>query len=511
MGNFDYPLLLLRLLPETIMVIGALAVLFLDQAYSKSWTPRARGTLAATLAGLTLGLTIFALSWQGEEGSVYGGMLVLTRFTQIVQILLALLAGAAVLLARPDQFTEHIGEYLALLLMGTIGLLALAATEELLTAFIALELSSLSLYLMTGFNKGSVLSAEAGLKYFLFGSVSAAFTLYSISLWFGLAGSTQFSTIAEILRHQDLSPILIVAIVMTAIGFSFKMAAAPLHFWAPDVYQGAPVPSAALIASGSKLASFVLFMKFLVYALPGQAGSAWSGASARGWTLIIAAIAATSVIVGNLLAIAQTNLRRLLAYSAVAHAGYILIAVLARDEAGVASGVYYLFTYGLSIIGLFGVVSVLEEGHREVAISDLAGLSRRAPGLAICLAIFVLSLAGIPPLAGFFGKFYVFVAALEASKTGGTPGLLWIVALALAASVISLFYYLQVLKHAFVLENNAAPKIRSSLLSLAMLFVLAASIIYLGCNPEALNAPLRRALSSRPAQQHAFPTAPGDS
>src|SRR6185369_9389415 len=312
-----------------------------------------------------------------------------------------------------------------------------------------------------------------------------------------------FTEIAATLRNQPLSPLLIVALVLTAIGFAFKMAAAPLHLWAPDAYQGAPIPSAALIASGSKLGGFILFLKLFVYALPAQAGTAFTGAAtadnARGWMIVIATIAAVSVIVGNLLAIAQSNLRRLFAYSAVAHAGYVLIAVLSRNEAGLASATYYLFTYGISVIGVFGVIGLLEQRHGELTMTELAGLSRRAPGLALCLLVFVLSLAGIPPLAGFFGKFYIFVAALDASKTADVPGLLWLVALALGASAVSLYYYLQVLKQAFVAEPDTAipTRLTPPAWTSLTLAVLAAAVIYLGCFPEKQIGPLRESLPVR--------------
>lgn len=497
MPPFDYHLLLVRLLPETVLVIGALIVLFLDQARSKSVSPAARSFLAVLLAGITVAIAILTLRLQSPVGSVYRGMLVLTSFTQLTKICLLLLALGTLFIASPAKFTTHIGEYVALLLLALVGLLLLAGTEELLTAFIALELTSLSLYLLTAFNKQSYHSAEAALKYFLFGSVAAAFTLFGISLIFGLAGSTSFAEIAASLRNKEVNPLLIAATVLTAIGFAFKMAAAPLHLWAPDAYQGAPIPSAALIASGSKLASFVLFVKFFVLALPAQAGSAAASSSVRGWALAIAAIAATSMIAGNLLAIAQSNLRRLLAYSAVAHAGYVLVAVLAANELGMASAVYYLFTYGLSVIGAFGVIGAIEQRHGELSIPDLAGLSRRAPVLAVCLLVFILSLAGIPPLAGFFGKFYVFLAALDASTTGVTPGLLWLVALALAASAVSLYYYLQVLKQAFVIEADTAPRPEIHPFRSLVLLALAAGVIFFGCFPDLLVSRLKNSLASR--------------
>jgi NADH-quinone oxidoreductase subunit N len=399
---------------------------------------------------------------------------------------LLILTAATLLIAAPSRFTPHIGEYVALILFATVGLLLLAGTTELLTAFIALELTSLSLYLLAAFHKGSSYSAEGALKYFLFGSVAAAFTLYGISLVFGLAGSTNFEAIGIALRGQQLSPLLIAGLVLTAIGFGFKMAAAPLHLWAPDAYQGAPVPSAALIASGSKLASFILFLKFFLLAAPVHMGSAGWGKAAPGWAVIIAALSATSILVGNLLAIAQSNLRRLIAYSAIAHAGYVLIALLAHSPNGIASAVYYLFTYGLTVVGIFGVIGLVESRHGELKLTDLAGLSRRSPLLAICLFVFILSLAGIPPLAGFFGKFYVFVAALESSRTAGAPGLLWIVVLAIAGSALSLYYYLQVLKHAFVVESDSTAPVSATGIEKLTISLLAAGVVLFGCFPNVL-------------------------
>ncbi|HEV8544633.1 MAG TPA: NADH-quinone oxidoreductase subunit N, partial [Verrucomicrobiae bacterium] len=384
---FDYKLLLIRLLPETILVVGALIALFLDQTQASAWKPESRSCVAGIIGAITIFFGGFAV-WQSTPGTFYSGVLAITPFIKLVRITLLLLAGATLLIAAPSRFTVHIGEYTALLLLATVGLILLVATEELLTAFISLELTSLSLYLLTAFNKQNIHSAEAALKYFLFGSIAAAFTLFGISLVFGLSGSTTFGVIAAGLRNTELNSLLITAIVLVAVGFGFKMAVAPFHLWAPDAYQGAPVPSAALIASGSKLASLILFLKFFVFALPAQAGSAALENPVRGWTMTIAAISAASMICGNLLAIAQSNFRRLLAYSAVAHAGYALLAVLARNENGAASAVYYMFTYGLTVVGIFGIVGLIEERHGELTIGEFAGLSRRAPVLAIPLFVF---------------------------------------------------------------------------------------------------------------------------
>jgi NADH-quinone oxidoreductase subunit N len=501
--QFDYLALLARLLPEAIIVLGGLIVLFADQARAGSGGAASRTNLAIVLTLLSCGLAIFLLSFQSGQGSFYHGMLVISGFSRIAKICLLILLAATVASGIPARFTNHIGEYVTLLMLGTVGLLFLVSTEELLTAFIALELTSLSLYLLAAFNKTSATSAEGALKYFLFGSVSAAFTLFGISLIFGLSGSTSFEQIAARLTNAPLSPLLIAGIVLTVIGFGFKLAAAPMHLWAPDAYQGAPAPSAAFIASGSKLASLVVFTKFFVIALGPLAGSASFGASISGWAMVIAVLATVSIVIGNLLAIAQSNFRRLIAYSAVAHAGYALIAVLAASERGLSSGLFYMFTYGLAVVGIFAIIGQLERTHGDLELRDFAGLSRRSPLLAICLFIFILSLAGIPPLAGFFGKFYVFLAALDSTKTGGTPGLLWIVVLAIAGSAVSLYYYLQVLKQAFVVEADGTAPAATSFVALSTTAVLALAVLLLGCFPQILLEPLEsslRPLRSAPAE-----------
>lgn len=501
---FNYFDLLLRLLPEAILIVGGLVVLFADQARAGRSSAAFRANLASFLAVIACGAAIAAVALQRENGSFYEGMLAITPFTRIVKICLLVLVAASIASGIPQRFTDHIGEYVALLMLGGVGLLLLGSAEELLTAFITLELASLSLYLLAGYNKNSGFSAEGALKYFLFGSVAAAFTLFGISLIFGLAGSTSFAQIAQALNGRELSPLLAAGIVMAVIGFAFKLAAAPLHLWAPDAYQGAPAPSAAVIASGSKLASLVLFAKLFVIALAPQAGSAAFGRASSGWAMAIAVVATVSILLGNLLAIAQSNLRRLIAYSAIAHAGYALIAVLAGSERGLASGVFYMFTYGLSVVGIFAVIGQLERVHGELALADLAGLSRRSPLLALSLFVFVLSLAGIPPLAGFFGKFYVFLAAVQSDT-----GLIWIVATAIAASAVSLYYYLQILKQAFVVETDSSSAPALSFAPAATTAVLALSVVLLGCFPQVLLEPLEASVRKpEPARQEFTSIAP---
>ena len=286
--------------------------------------------------------------------------------------------------------------------------------------------------------------------------------------------------------------------VMVVVGFGFKVAAVPFHLWAPDTYQGAPLPSAAFIASGSKVASFFILAKVMMVGFAGAEGNGAWRHFAQGWAPILAVVAALSMVLGNLAAIAQSSVRRLLAYSAIAHAGYMLVGLLANQRTdGMASVLYYVLTYALTTVGAFAVVAVVSERAGEDNLSCFAGLSKREPLVALCMMIFLLSLAGIPPLAGFFGKFYLFKSALFTGGAAARPlGLLWLVILALAMSAVSLYYYLQVLKQIYVAEAPAeAPAIRTGFATKVLLVVLALSVVGLGCAPGLLIGRLLAAMA----------------
>jgi NADH-quinone oxidoreductase subunit N len=413
--------------------------------------------------------------------------------TRIVKIALLVLSIFTILISMDGAFTQHVGEYLALILFATIGMLFMVSSQEILMIFVSLELTSLCLYILTAFNKQSLNSAEAALKYFFIGGMSAAFTLFGLSLIYGLTGSTNLTLIAAKLRTQPFDPLLAAAIVMTVLGFGFKVAAVPFHLWAPDAYQGAPTPSAAFIASGSKVASFYLFTKVLMVGFAGAEGSGAWGHYIPGWVPVLAIVAALSMVLGNLAAIAQSNVKRLLAYSAIAHTGYALLGIMASDERGLSALIYYVITYALTALGAFGVVSVVEQKAGDSSLVAFAGLGRRAPLTSFCMLVFMLSLAGIPPLAGFFGKFYLFVAAVGAEPRD--LGLLWLVILAIAMSVVSIYYYLQVLKQIYVVETPGdLESLAVSLPSRAALVLLALAVVILGCAPDLLLNKLQVAL-----------------
>src|SRR5881396_1456340 len=466
--------------PEAIIAVTALAVLGIGLA-----STRASG-ICSFAATLGLALAIGAVIILPQQATLLHGMLVITPLTSLFKIICLALAFFTVLLARSDRSSRNPGEYLAMLLLATIGLMLLVGTEELLMIFIGLELTSLSLYVMTAFDKTDVRSAEAGLKYFLFGSTASAFTLFGLSFIYGMSGTTGLAAIGQKFATQPMQPLLFVGILMTLVGLAFKVAAAPFHLWAPDAYQGAPVPSAAFIASGSKVASFVVLGKIVLVGFAPVHGSAGWHAMVAGWSPVLAALAALSIVIGNLLALAQSNVRRLLAYSAVAHAGYTLIGFVAGDRDGFSAALFYITVYAVTLVGAFGVVGVVRRETGGDDYSNFSGLAFRSPLLAGCMAVFMLSLAGIPPLAGFFGKFYLFSAALRVS---GDHGLLWLVALALFGSLISLYYYLIVLKVIFVDETATDTlAVKADLLSRTSLTLLALLVLFLGTTPQILAA-----------------------
>src|SRR5436309_3294746 len=451
--------------------------------------------ICSFIAALGLAIAIGTALMLPRKATLFSGMLVITPLTSLFKIICMALAFFAVLLTKSEKSLRHPGEYLAILLLATVGLMLLVGSEELLMIFIGLELLGLSLYVMTAFDKTDVRSAEAGLKYFLFGSTSSAFTLFGISLIYGMSGTTSLAAVSQKLATVSVQPLLAVGIVMTLIGFAFKIAAAPFHLWAPDAYQGAPVPSSAFIASASKVASFVVLGKIVLVGFAPFHGSAAWHAMVAGWSPVLAALAALSILLGNLVALAQSNVRRLLAYSAVAHAGYTLIGLVSGDRAGFSAALFYATIYAITLVGAFGVVAMVRRETGGDDFSNFAGLASRSPMLAGCMSVFMLSLAGIPPLAGFFGKFYLFSVALRA---GANQGLLWLVAVALLGSFISLYYYLMVLKAIFVDEPVlASPRVVGvppALLSRATVAVLAATVLLLGITPEILAAPILAAV-----------------
>jgi NADH-quinone oxidoreductase subunit N len=472
-------------LPETIVAATALIVLTVDLLLMRGSRTRVRFAIGALISCIGCAGSIVLMLIAPQQANILDGTLVIGPQTQLIQIALLILTILVILISIESTFTEHVGEYLTLILFAVTSMMFLVSSQNILLIFLFLELLSLSLYILAAFNKRSVQSAEASLKYFIFGATSAAFMLFGFSLIYGLTGSINLPKIADAIKGPSLDPLLVAAIVMTVIGFGFKVAAVPFHFWAPDVYEGAPSGSAALIASSAKVAGIVIFYQVMVIGFSGVEGSGVWRNYIPGWVPVIACIAALSMVLGNFVAIRQTSVRRLLAYSAIAHVGYMLLALVSHTEQSFSALLYYALTYALTTVGAFGVVAVVEAKTGSDKLSDFSGLSRRAPVLSFCMLIFMLSLAGIPPLAGFFGKFYLFTAALAAAPQ--TLGLLWLVVLAIAMSAVSLYYYLQVLKRIYIADSpaNVGP-IQISIVSQIVLCLIAFGVALLGCAPNIL-------------------------
>ncbi|MBL9174184.1 MAG: NADH-quinone oxidoreductase subunit N [Verrucomicrobiales bacterium] len=482
--------LLRQLLPEAVLVVSALAVLLLDLRVFGRRALSERMANSGTCAAVGLLASWGVLGMGAVPVETLAGAFRPLPGTQFLKGVLLLLSLATVVFAMPGRFTRHAGEFFALLLIATAGMMLLIGTDNLLMLFVALELVSLTLYVLTALHEERPGATEAALKYFLFGGIAAALTLFGMSLLYGLTGSVQLSVIGSRLAALPREPLLWIALVMTLSGLAFKIAVAPFHLWAPDVYQGAPTPAAALVASGSKVAGFVLLLRVLHVGFGANtAGSAGRIPWSPGWIPWIAVLSTLSMVAGNLTALRQTDLRRLLAYSAIAQGGYGLLGLMdPRPESG-AAVLYFAVTYAITALGAFGVVAAMEAAGEEPTLPGLAGLGRRSPVLAACLSVFVLSMAGIPPLAGFFGKFFVFVRAISSEPQSGR---LWILSVAVGTSAVALYYYLQIVRHALLLPAaTPAPALRVAPLTLFALLLLAGATLVLGFLPGLLLNPLQ--------------------
>ncbi len=474
-------------LPETALEVAALLVLVVDLGLLRKAALKVRVVVAALLGVAGCGAALWGISLQTGDGLYVGESLVLANGggVAVAQIGILILTALTLLLLIDSSFTRHVGEYVAVVLMAATGGLLIASARDLLVIFIGLELLSLGLYILTAFAKSSGKSAEAALKYYLFGGMSAAFLLFGFSYFYGLSGSTNLAKIQEAIATSGPSPLFYIAWILVVAGLGFKVAAVPFHLWAPDTYEGAPTPAAAFIASVSKVASFALLISISESWLRiGERCGPWPQLAG-----ILLVLAAASMIVGNLAALAQVSVRRLLAYSAIAHAGYILLGI-AFIPGDVSSSflvekavLFYVLTYGLTTIGAFGVVGVVERATGSDKLDSFLGLHKRNPVLAAVLLVLFLSLAGIPPLVGFWAKFNLFAAVLGA-QSGPTPFAL--VALAIAMSAVSLYYYLQVLKRAYVMPAVDETPIKAHPVTLIVLLAIAAAVVVFGCFPALL-------------------------
>ncbi len=428
----------MAILPEISLLVLAVLVLLLDMVTQRS----RKGLMGAlTTIGFLAILVVTILFSRPETGDtlILGGMLRQDWPAFTFKVVLLFAAAVSALLSTGLADISGRGEYYALLIVATLGMNLMAASADLMMLFLAIETTSIPLYILAGFVKGDEKSAESGLKYFLFGALTSSVMLYGFSLLYGFAGETNLYSLAVAMRAGSLSPWLIAAMaVLVLVGFAFKISAVPFHFWSPDVYEGAPTPITAFISTASKAAGFAVLMRFMLAVFP---------AIELQWTWILAVLATATMTIGNLLALPQKNIKRLLAYSSVAHAGYAMIGLVALSTFGAASIVFYLAAYIITNLAAFAVVILFARTAGSEEIEDYAGLSRRSPGLGLALLIALLSLGGMPPLAGFVAKVYVFAAAVES-------GWVWLAFVGVLNAIVGLYYYLTILKVVYLYRSD---------------------------------------------------------
>lgn len=424
------------ILPELVLVIFAMLVMVADMFGRDDRTegaPTGSRALIPWLALIGVAVAAFVCAGQlGQPALTFQGAAISDHFALGLRFIILIATGLGILLSVSyiPLINRQVGEYYALLLLCAAGMAMMGSATDLMVVFIALEILSLALYILCGLHRENPRSSEASMKYFLLGAFASAFFVYGAALVYGAAGSTQYDAIAATLAAGNGQlELLYPGIALLLVGFGFKVSLVPFHMWTPDVYQGAPTPVTAFMSVGTKAAAFAAFIRVLVVALPAQQPS-W------GWALAILAI--ITMTLGNLSALRQTSLKRMLAYSSIAHAGYILVGMAAGTAEGADAALFYLFTYAFMNIGAFAVVIMLEKANEGDALQNrAAGIAQRWPWLALAMAVFMFSLSGVPPLAGFFGKFFVFKAAVDG-------GWAWLAVIGMLNSAIGAYYYLRV-------------------------------------------------------------------
>lgn len=448
------------LAPEITLVVTAMAMISIDLFLPKGKNRTILGWFS--IIGLITGfITTFTL----KSGELFGGIFVVDSLAIFSKQLL-LVITILVTLSSLDYIKKlpaNQGEYYYLLVFATLGMLFMTSCAEFITIFISLELASLSCIILTGYLKKDPKSCEAGIKYLLFGVLSSAVLLYGISFMYGLCGSTFLKDMVI----TSIGPIVILGIILLIAGFGFKIASVPFHMWVPDVYEGAPTPITTYLATASKVAGFVVLVRVFLTCFAGIKID---------WVILMASLSVLSMGLGNLCAIPQTNIKRMLAYSSIAHAGYILIGLTVATEVGIGSIILYLLVYSLASLGAFLVVIAFSNHTGSDIIEDYAGLSKRAPFLALAMLLSLVSMAGIPPLAGFIGKFYLFAGAIK-------ENLIWLPVAGVLFSVVSVYYYFAVVKTMYLKEPVAdTPIVTSKPLSLGI-FLTVISLIVIGIYP----------------------------
>jgi NADH-quinone oxidoreductase subunit N len=493
------------IMPEVLLLLFACAALVLDVLL-----PRKQKQLVAWLsvAGLVASLVSLIFIYTdvlrfGGSRSGFFGMIVIDSYAVAFKVMFVIGAILAILLSIKylELEEEQRGEYYALILFAVIGMMFMASGVDLLSLFIALELMAISVYILVGYFRRDKKSNEAAMKYFLLGAFSSGVLLYGISMVYGLVGSTNLEQIAAALptvisqnykplgASTDMRYLVLMSMILMAAGMFFKVAAVPFHMWAPDAYEGAPTSVTAFMSVAVKAASFAMFGRLFLYGLPNLRGTLAGDASTNlpslpGWAVLLGVIAAITIVWGNLAALTQNNTKRLLAYSSISHAGYTLLGFIAGNQTGYTGFVIYLFIYTIMNLGIFGcIIALRRRGIIGDHMQDLNGLMKKAPWLTVMMTIFLLSLGGIPPTAGFIGKFYLFAGLVET----GNPWLVRLAILAVLMSAVSLYYYLRFIRAMYIDEaaEESQPINQSWPLRIA-LTTAAVLVLWIGIFPQRL-------------------------
>jgi len=461
---------LIALAPVLVLSVFAMLVLVLDL-----WGGRNKSLLVFTsLVGLLM-TAISAFAKHPIPAYSFNDSYVVDHLSLFFICIFTISSALAILLSVEYNEREGIraGEYYALILFCTVGMILLASSTDMIMIFLGIEIVSICLYVLAGIRRNDQRSNEAALKYFLLGAFATGFLLYGMTLVYGSTGSTNLFKIAEFVKNPSAqsNPLLMMGLVLLVIGFGFKVASVPFHMWAPDVYQGAPTPVTAFMAVGPKAAAFAAFFRVFADAFPEMSSS---------WEMLLSIIAVLSMFVGNLGAIMQTNIKRMLAFSSISHAGYILMAIIAKNSLGSSSLLFYMLSYAFMTFGVFGIVIILgRKGEENLEIKNYSGLAYKHPVIALSMTIFLLSLGGLPPFAGFVAKFYLFSAAIQ-------EGLLTLVIIAVLNSAISFYYYLKVVVFMYMKEPEAEFKISLTPITLFVILIGVIGTINLGIFPNSI-------------------------
>jgi NADH-quinone oxidoreductase subunit N len=456
------------ILPELVLTAGALALLIADVLL-----PRGSKTLTWVAVAVLVATLVSLLPFQDTQIVVAQGLMAVDRFALFFKLIFLLAAVLTVLMSERYLAIEgaSLGEYYFLILCATLGMMIMAAGIDLITAFIGLETMAVSFYILAGFIKPNQRSNEAAVKYFLLGAFSLGILLYGMSIMYGLSGTTSLRAMSAVFAGQARDPRLVLAVILVVAGMGFKIAAVPFHMWAPDVYEGAPTPVTAFLSVGSKAAAFAMLLRIFLEGLP---------AMNTDWRLLFWVLSIVTMTIGNLAALTQSNLKRMLAYSSIAHAGYLLIGIVAGTPRGIAAMLIYLAIYAFMQLGAFAVIVMMR--RQDVVgdeLKDFSGLHARHPMAAFAMLVFMLSLGGIPPTAGFMGKFWLFSAAIDSQYYG-------LAVIGVLNSAISLYYYVRVAVFMYLRkETSGSEPVSTPALSLALGVAVVATIV-LGVYPRLL-------------------------